>query len=271
MATTDEQALTTALVRSNRVRVGTSVISGRRPIDARSAYRVQDRVNRELWGSDTSIGGFKVALASDNAQKVFGANEPVFGALPPSRVLRDGAVTLDLGEFFCPVVEPELVFIADEDLSPAASLDEVLAKCRVAPGIEVPDSRYKGWYPLPHDDLGDLIADNAFAGNIVLLEPGVAADSVDLAAVSVELLVDGISAGFGQGSLVLGNPAKAVVWLSLKLGQMGRSIRRGQIISAGTLMPPVIAKPGVFEARFADLGSALIKFVGSSHLKSVVS
>jgi 2-keto-4-pentenoate hydratase len=262
MAATDEEALSQALVRAHRLRVGASLSSGHQPLDARSAYRVQDRVNSEIWGSESGIGGFKVALASENAQRDFDTDEPVFGVLPSAQILRAGAVALDLDEFFRPVIEPELIFIADDDLSPAASLDEVLAKCRVAPGIEIPDSRYEGWDPFTKDDLGDLIADNAFARNVVYLDQGVAAHSIDLAAVSVELVIDGTSAGFGDGSRVLGNPAKAVAWLSLKLSQVDRVIRRGQIISAGTLMPPALAKPGVFEARFAGLGSVVIEFIG---------
>ncbi|GAA2592873.1 hypothetical protein GCM10010399_24390 [Dactylosporangium fulvum] len=133
------------------------------------ACLVQSRVFERLWERDSrAVPSYKVSLVTRTIQELYGTDEPALGVVPPQHVVDSGS-TLALDDLFRPVIEPELVFVATRPLSAAAGVEEILDACLVAPGFEVPDSRYAGWYPLPDGTVADLVADGAFAeqGRIV--------------------------------------------------------------------------------------------------------
>src|SRR5207248_531719 len=144
------------------------------------------------------------------------ADEPTCGRLAESQFLTSPA-TIALTEMFCPLVEPELTFLFDEDLTPNASFDEIIAKSRVAAGFEIPESRYAGWFPVAEQSVTDLVADNSYAGVVVHSTDYVPASSLDLSGVECRMTIDGELFGVGHGTDVFGHPARPIVWLSKKL------------------------------------------------------
>ncbi len=64
-----------------------------------------------------------------------------------------------------PLIEAELMFIIDEDISANPDHDEIAEKTSIAPDIEIPDSRFQNWFT--NLKLFELIADSAVAGKIV--------------------------------------------------------------------------------------------------------
>ena len=204
------------------------------------------------------VSGYKVGLTSPPAQSAMGAHEPVYGELLDEWIVRSPA-RITHGELHCAVVEAELSFVFDEPLSPNATHDEVVAKSRVAAALDVPDSRYLGWYPLPEAVLVDMVADNSFAGRLVVGEAIRSTASVDLVEARVELRFNGRVVDRGTGASVLGDPVASVVWLSRQLAESRRAIAAGDVVSAGTLTAPVVGRPGVFEADFGELGVATLE------------
>ena len=238
------------------------------PLSLTAAYEVQAGVFAGLQRqssplADPPVAGYKVSLVAPEHRAAFGAAEPTFGRFSADQFLA-GAPTLGLDWLHCPLVEPELVFRVERDLSLAADISEVRASCRVAAGLEIPDSRYEGWFPVPDQTVGDLVADNSFAGLVVHSEEFLPVADRDLAAVSCTLSIDGEDVGTGTGAAVMGDPVNTVVWLSERLARDGVQLREGQRVSAGTFLWPPVARAGVFEARYDGVGSVRATFVASA-------
>lgn len=224
-----------------------------------TAYRIQQRVFAELSGGQSSVAGYKISLVAPEHRANFGATEPTYGRLAPRQLIA-GSPTLRIDDMHCPLVEPELVFMVEEDLAAGSDVDEVRRKCRIAAGFEIPDSRFEGWFPVPEQTVGDLVADNSFAGLVVHAAASVPACDVDLSQVTVSMTINGDIFGTGVGSAVMGDPVNSVAWLSEALARDGELIRAGQRISAGTFLWPPQAQPGEFEAIYSGVGSVRVTF-----------
>lgn len=169
-----------------------------------------------------------------------------------SDMVLEGPATLSLNGCLEPLLELEIQFIVDEDLSVGAGRAEIEASCSVAPGIEVPDSRFKGWFgklPVSH-----IVSDNAVAGHVVVGEPTLLPEIPVLRNVQGELHLDGELIARGGASSVMGDPVVAVEWLTERLGSEGRALRKGMVVSSGTLCMPVPVRPGRYQASYSELG-----------------
>jgi 2-keto-4-pentenoate hydratase len=72
--------------------------------------------------------------------------------------------------------------------------------------------------------------------------------------------VDGNLVATATGAAVLGNPAEAVAWLANVLATFGQHLKAGQVITPGSLVAAVDAKPGgVIRAVFEHIGSAELR------------
>lgn len=195
------------------------------------AYQVQDAFTKI---HKANVVGYKVGAASDASQRVVGAKEPFFGVLYSSETYRTGA-KLRRRDFFEPGMEGEFAFRFGKDLSAGLapfSIDDVSnAIDAVLPAIEICDNRFKAWKSV---SLEEIIGDNAFHGALVLGDPVQDWRQYNLLTHEIGLLFDGKEVGRGPGELVLGHPIKSVLWLANKLAQYGKSIKKGDIVAAGT-------------------------------------
>jgi 2-keto-4-pentenoate hydratase len=247
------------LVTAHRTSKAVPALHTRGPMSLDEAYRVQSSVFSSLWADDDDVAGYKISLVAPEHRANFGAAEPTFGRFKSHQLL-SGSPTVPISSLHCPLVEPELVFIVNEDLGPGAGPDEVRDACSVAAGLEIPDSRFQGWFPVPDQTVEDLVSDNSFAGLVVHADETVPAAEIDLAEVLCTLSIDGESFGTGLGSAVMGDPVNAVVWLSERLARDGDRLRAGQRVSAGTFLWPPVARPGVFEAVYDRIGTVRVTF-----------
>lgn len=233
------------------------LLSDRLDLDKAHAYEVQDRVVRERCrrtGAD--VAGYKVSAVSRQVQESIGLEEPVYGTLTTHDPLPSPA-TISLRAMFAPLLEPELMFLVQERLSPGADVEEIMACCTLAAGIEVPDSRFRCWYGRVRTT--DLICDNACTGRVVVgdrLDPPPA-----LQTISVRLRRDGATLAEGSSASVMGHPALAVAWLTRKLADRGRRLERGMVVSSGTFVTPAELSPGDYEAVYAGSASARLTVV----------
>jgi 2-keto-4-pentenoate hydratase len=226
-------------------------------IDEAAAYAVQDELIRRAVNAGDCFAGYKVSMTSAETQAIASTDEPAYGTLLTSHLKNSGAV-IPLSSLFSPLIEPEILFILDDDLSPRADAEEILANSRIAAGIEIPDARYKDWFP--NFSLTDLISDNTATGLVVTSAPVTAPAPDELGRIEMELFLDGKKIGTGLSSAVLGNPVTAVEWLSEKLARRNRILKKGMTISSGTFVSPLPAKEGHWEARFRDIGSVNVTF-----------
>lgn len=155
--------------------------------DFETAYAVQ-RAVAEQKGEPT--GGYKISLTSKTTQDMFGTTEPLFGEQIPSHILAAPAV-LQMAEMNEPLIEVELSMIPKVDLEPGMSDEELLRNVTVAGDIEVPDARFKAWFPALNKYL--VVADCAVGGYIIHGTPvdGTKLKLEDLLKIHVDLLKDG--------------------------------------------------------------------------------
>ena len=223
-------------------------------LDKSRAYSVQHAVTAyKTNGGREDLKGYKISLTSKETQQLFQSETPLFGALTTS-ALSDGIIDLD--SMSSPLIEIELIFIAKEDLSAADNVHALLEKTQVAPGIEVPDSRFDDWFP--KISLGQVIADSAVAGKII---SGTPLDNItydQLEKLPGKLTLNGEEIAANDSSEVLDHPINAIKWLVNELAGHGLAVKKGMSISSGTFILPKTLEKGLYEASYGELGSVTL-------------
>jgi 2-keto-4-pentenoate hydratase len=222
------------------------------------AYYIQLENIKKKLNEGKKIVGKKIGLTSIAVQKMFGVDEPDYGHLLDSMIVKNG------GTIFCetmlqPKVEGEIAFILKKDLKgPNVTVFDVLnATDYVVPALEIVDSRIKNW----KIKLEDTVADNASSGLYVLGGKPTKIENINLELLSMVLFRNGEVANTGVGSAALGNPLTCVAWLANRLSDYDLSIKAGEVILSGALSGMVDVKPGDnFTARFDHLGEVNVNF-----------
>jgi 2-keto-4-pentenoate hydratase len=196
--------------------------------------------------------GWKVGLTAPAIQSQFGVHEPVFGCLIEEGKLRSGDV---LGpDLINPGFENEICVLLERDVAPMADAAAVTrAIAAVFPAIEIIETR--GDFTR---DLAQALADNAQQKAFVLGSP-VPPAAIDLAAVTVRVLRNGVEIGSGRGDAVLGHPFNAVAWLARKLAQFGEVLGAGDFVMTGSLTRQFpLSRGDRVEAVFDGLGAVSV-------------
>ncbi|MCS8587168.1 2-keto-4-pentenoate hydratase [Leuconostoc citreum] len=214
--------------------------------DFKTAYDVQDAV---MAKKSEATAGYKVSLTSPETQAMFHTDAPLYGAQVASRFVTS-PYTLDLTKYNEPLVEVELQFTAKADLTPEMSLTDLLANTTVAPTLEVPDARFKNWFPKLDKFL--VLSDSAVGGAVVSARPrdGKQMTVDDLATVEATLYHNGDKVASGFGSEVLGNPLESLQWLVTKLASQGKLFKAGTRATTGTFLLPPTLRIGEWRATF---------------------
>ncbi|WP_347267192.1 fumarylacetoacetate hydrolase family protein [Paracoccus sp. (in: a-proteobacteria)] len=201
--------------------------------------------------------GVKVGLTSPQMQQRFGTDQPVSGALFAPMLVPDGT-RLSLKGSRAPFFEADLaVTVGDGAIMQARTREEVAAALKdVRPFIELPDIALReGVRPT-----APLIAAYGATPWRGVLGRGIAiadlTDPVaDLAALSVDLRLDGKSIDSGSGEMLLGHPLDVVLWL---VRQGNYDLKPGSVISLGSLGGMHPALPGQrIEADYRIGGKAM--------------
>jgi 2-oxopent-4-enoate hydratase len=222
------------------------------------AYKVQQlNVARKIRAGGV-VAGQKVGLTAVVMQQQLGVDEPDYGVLFADMIVPDGE-PMSMSAMIQPRVEAEVAFIMKHDLrGPGVTDDEALAAVEGAiPVIEVIDSRISDW----KIKLADTVADNASSAMVVRGSRVTPVDALDLAGIELSLLVDGVVVSTGVGAAVLGNPIRGLVWLANKLGELGGSLKAGDLVLAGALHASVPVTAGaVVRAEFTQIGTVTAVF-----------
>src|SRR5699024_8000078 len=228
------------------------LIDRENPISVAEAYQVQNKLTElKKTQNDEEVVGFKISMTSEEMQRDVGkSNEPAYGTFTSNNLVQRNVTLQPKAPF---LLEPELVF----------NLEEVVKKSKIAAGLEIPSSRYKHWFPFNEEvKLVDIIADNAFAGGMLIGEAINIPSSIDWTNIQVNLTFNEEKLATGYSEEVLGNPLKAVLWLNEKRVSQGFSLTKGTIISSGTFTDPVPLKAGTYKAAFDLLGDISLDVQG---------
>ncbi len=220
-------------------------------IDQSAAYTIQHKVTdkKSQYYNDKLIG-YKISLTSEETQNMFNSTSPLYGSLTNTN-LAAGVLALD--QLHAPMIEVELMFIAKENLTKEDDYASILQKMRIAPGLEIPDSRFTDWFP----NLGAaaVISDSAVAGKAVVGESVSGLTYEQLGNLHATLTLDGETIADGDSSEVLDNPVHAVKWLLDELAESDRIIEKGMVISSGTFILPQKLAKGKYEVTIDKVGS----------------
>lgn len=224
------------------------------------AYQISLHSLRLREQDGERVIGKKIGVTSKPVQEMLNVHQPDFGFLTDSMHYADGAeVSLSKAGLIQPRAEGEIAFCLKQDLQgPGVTAADVLAATDwVAPCFEIVDSRIQDW----QISIVDTVADNASCGVFVISEQHTDPNTLDLAAVKMEVSHNGAPAGSGVGAAVQGHPAQAVAWLANTLGEYDIPFRKGEIILSGALAPLVTAVAGDhFSLEIEGLGGCSIKF-----------
>lgn len=224
------------------------------------AYRISLAVlDRRLADGETVVGK-KIGLTSRAVQETLKVDEPDFGFLTDVMIHHSGDEVEIARDLIRPRAEGEIAFRLSRDLTgPGVTADEVLAATEgLAACFEIVDSRIKDW----RIKIQDTVADNASCGMIVLGDQWVTPDSVDLPACKMVVRTNGVEVATGLGAAALGSPANAVAWLANALSEFGTSLKAGEIILSGSLVPlqPIDAGDRL-RVEVQGIGHAAVQFV----------
>lgn len=221
------------------------------------AYRVQLGMLERYVRHGDRHAGWKVGLTAKAMQAQQGVHEPVFGFLLASGERPSGTRFL-YADLIRPGFENELCLTVGRTLrGPGITTEQAAAALSgMAPALEIIERR--------GDFAGDLnlaLADNAQQKAFVTGPSAAVAPGFDLAAVSVDVIVNGTHSERAMGSEVLGTPAASVAWLANKLAEFGLSLEAGMRVMSGSFTRQYELKPGDrIEARFDPVGTAAADF-----------
>jgi len=222
------------------------------------AYSIQLKTIRARVQAGATVVGWKVGLTRRAAQDRMDLHEPIYGTILNDMVVREQA-TIQMGGLLAPKIEAEIAFFLGEDLEgPGVNAGRVIkATAGVMPAFDIVDSRFAD----PSVNLKDVISDNVAAAFIVLGGKLTPANDADLRYVGLAFEKNGTLLATAAGAEVLDNPAQSVAWLANKLHGHGLTLRKGQFVMSGSLVPGVeVAADSHFIATFDRLGSVSVRF-----------
>lgn len=200
--------------------------------DARAVALGVDRLRVDA--GDTQIG-WKLGWTSAAMREALGISRPNWGTLwksqritAPNDAESETAITSRLRHA---KVEPELVYVAGQDLDELSTLFEVASTAAGwCFGIEFVDPRFESF----QFDWLDNTADNSSAAGVIVGD----VTTLDNPASVTMLFNEGEAHFHGAGTQAMGNPVEAVAWLCRSLEADGLHIKAGDIVFTGGLTTP---------------------------------
>ncbi|AOX04093.1 hydratase [Moorena producens PAL-8-15-08-1] len=216
-------------------------------LSVEQAQALQDQFVQQLSSSLGNVVGYKAGLTNPAAQERFKVSEPIRGVLLEKMLLNSGAVVpANFGTR--PVYEGDLmVRVGSQEINNATTPKEALAALdAVIPFMELPDLVYD---PKVSLDGTALVAINVGARLGVLGTPIPLSATPDweerLKNIKI-VMVDkaGNELAVGKSSALLGNPLQVVLWLKDSLKASGKVLKKGDLLSLGSMTPLVPVKSG---------------------------
>ena len=224
------------------------------------AYQISRHVLARRLRDGERVVGKKIGVTSKVVQVALGVHQPDFGFLTDVTAFEDGAELPISTRLIAPRAEGEIAFVLERELAgPGVTAADVLAATAyVKPCFEVVDSRIADW----KIKIQDTIADNASSGMFVLGRTPVGVRDLDLVTCGMVVWKNGEVLSTGAGAAALGSPLNCVAWLANTLGERGESLRAGEVILSGSLVPLEPVRAGdVMQLRIAGIGEASVRFV----------
>ena len=229
-----------------------------RPLPAHDdAEKVRQAFITALAAKQGPIVGYKAALTSPAARSRFGVGSPLWGSLLEKMLLPEGALVSSQAGTRLMFEGDLMVRVGDASINTAKTRGELLnALDAVIPFIELPDLVYA---PDTALDGPSLRAINVGArlgvyGEAIPMD-GAKDWETRLGNLRLELLDGrGQLLAEGRGHALMGHPLEVVLWLRNTLKAEGIALKKGDLLSLGSLTRPMPVKaPGKIKAIYHGL------------------
>ena len=230
------------------------------PADERTAYKVQAAFLKKLVRKQGPLAGYKIALTSPQILAQTGLKGPVYGPIRKKRVFHEKA-KIRVGTWTRLGAELEVIFIMGKDVPKGTSYD----KDSIAPyvgdaraGFELIEDRGADYTKL---SVNGLIMDVGWNGGSLIGKHNKNWRDLDLANLNGAIYFDGEEVRAGHSGDVLGHPLNALAWLANKLGEHGKTLKKGAIVSSGSMVACQFVPPGsTAVGKIEGLGEVALKY-----------
>jgi len=217
------------------------------------AYVLQEKLIQRKEQEGARRIGLKLGLTSKAKQQMMGVHESIYGYLMDDMLALEWE-PIDFNQLIHPKAEPEIAFFIGEDLQGTniTAADVLRVTQYVAPAIEIIDSRYLNF----KFTLADVIADNCSSSRFIIGNKWLSPAGLDLANLGMFMSKNGEVATVGASAAVLGHPATSVAWAVNKLGEIGKGLKKGDLVLSGAISEAISFQPSdSVSAQFEELGS----------------
>ena len=160
-------------------------------------------------------------------------------------------------------VELEVIFVMGRDVpKPKAkpydkdSIAEYVGEARA--GFELIEDRGADYSRLA---VNPLIMDAGWNGGSLLAKPNKAWRDLPIDNLDGSISFDGVEVRTGHSGDVLGHPHNALAWLANKLGEHGKTLKKGMIVSSGSMVACQFVPPGsTATGKIEGLGEVTLKY-----------
>src|SRR5699024_3943451 len=161
----DKEKIIENLIHAEKNKIQINFFKENEKLEKSERYKLQkNQVDEKKTIFNSNKEGDKNSKTSTDTQAIAKTHETAYGRILDYNI-QTNTNEVKIDDLLEPLLEPELVFQLNEDLSSDVSYTEIIQKTSIHLGAEIPDSRYKDWFP--NFNLTDLIYDNAFVGKLV--------------------------------------------------------------------------------------------------------
>jgi len=219
---------------------------------------------RELLNAGHKALGWKLAFGAPAAIERLHTNAPLVGFLMQSALVSSGS-SISIADWKKPAAEPEIAVHLGKDVPAGADRDTAKdAIAGLGPAIEIADVDH------PSDDVEGTLARDIYQRHIILGRNDVTRAGGILDGLTARVFRNGseIASVTGPPALqeLTGELLDIVRHVGNVLAVFGEPLRAGQIIIAGSIIPPLWIAPGeeiVF--HLAPVDSVSIRFAPASN------
>lgn len=205
----------------------------------RRGMTAQLALRREALQAGQRPIGWKVGFGAAAAQAHLEINGPLVGFLLEGALL-DTGTQVSVADWSTPVAEPEIAVHIGRDVPGQADLDLVRQSIAgLGPAIELADLAF------PPDDVEAILSGNIYQRHLVLGPPDPSRAGADLEGMVARVAVNGAEvAATADLEVATGAIVDIVQHAASVLAAFGERLRAGDVLIAGSLVPPLRVGPG---------------------------
>jgi 2-keto-4-pentenoate hydratase len=219
--------------------------------DERTAYKVQDALLNKLVPKQGPLVGYKTGLRG-----------PAYGPIRKKRVFEHKA-SVRADKWARLGVELEIILTTNADVP--RPKDKPYDKDSIAPyvgearaGFELIEDRGADYSRL---SVPWLVMDVGWNGGSLLAKANKGWRDLDLGNLDGSIAFDGKVVRSGHSGDVLGHCYNSLAWLANKLGEHGKTLKKGMIVSTGSMVACQFVPPGsTAVGRIEGLGEVTLKY-----------